>query len=155
MKKYSQETWVGLFMTFGLICVTYLSFQLGHVSLFKTDTYPLTAQFLRVSSLREGNPVTMMGIDIGQITGLDIDQEHQVALVHFRIRKKINIYRDAIASIKTRGLIGEEYMEIDPGGAGELLKPGDTIIDTEPPFDLIETISKYAFGSVENQKNFP
>lgn len=152
MKKYANETWVGLFMTIGLICVGYLALELGHLSLFGSDSYPLTARFSRISEIHAGSPVTMMGIDIGQVAAVSIDQKQRQAVVRFRVRNGIEIYSDAIASIKTQGLIGEKYLDIDAGGAGDLLKPGGTITDTVPPLDLTDLIGKYAFGSVGNTK---
>jgi len=149
MKPSARESLVGLFMTVGLACVVYLAVQLGDVSLFGDDTYPLEARFSRVATLRAGKPVTMMGIDIGRVTGVHIDQERGQAVVAFRVDKHIAIYSDAIASIKTRGLIGEKYLEIDAGGAGERLEAGEAIFNTEAPVDLNEVISRYAFGSME------
>ncbi|MDA8138157.1 MAG: outer membrane lipid asymmetry maintenance protein MlaD [Desulfobacteraceae bacterium] len=152
MKKYASETWVGLFMTIGLICVGYMAIELGHVSLFGGDSYPLKARFSAISELHAGSPVTMMGIDIGQVTGVSLDQKDHQAVVQFRVRDGIEIYSDAIASIKTQGLIGEKYLDIDAGGAGDQLKPGGTITDTIPPVDLTDLIGKYAFGSVGGNK---
>lgn len=149
MKLSARESLVGLFMAVGLACVVYLAVQLGEVSLFGDGTYPLEARFSRVSTLRAGKPVTMMGIDIGRVTGVHIDQERGQAVVSFRVDKDIVIYSDAIASIKTRGLIGENYLEIDAGGAGERLAPGGVIFDTEAPVDLNEVIGRYAFGAME------
>lgn len=149
MKPSARESLVGLFMTVGLACVVYLAVQLGDVSLFGDDTYPLEARFSRVATLRAGKPVTMMGIEIGRVTGVRIDQERGQAVVSFRVDKDIAIYSDAIASIKTRGLIGEKYLEIDAGGAGERLEAGEAVFDTEAPVDLNEVISRYAFGSME------
>ncbi len=148
MKKFARESWVGFFMTVGLGCVVYMAVELGHLPLWGGDTYALTARFSKVASLRAGNAVTMMGIRIGEVTAVRIDQERGQAVVEFRVQGAIKIYSDAIASIKTQGLIGEKYMEIDAGGGGERLSPGDTIIDTEPPIDLNEVIGKYAFGSI-------
>ena len=148
MKKFARESWVGLFMTVGLGCVVYMAVQLGHLPLWGSDTYVLTARFSKIASLRAGNAVTMMGIRIGEVTAVRIDQERGQAVVEFRVREDIEIYSDAIASIKTQGLIGEKYMAIDAGGGGERLSAGDTIIDTEPPIDLNEVIGKYAFGSI-------
>jgi phospholipid/cholesterol/gamma-HCH transport system substrate-binding protein len=150
MKKFAKESWVGLFMTVGLICVVYLAVQLGDVSLWGTDSYTLQAGFSEISSLRPGSPVTMMGIDIGQVTAVSIDQEQGQAMVRFRVDNAIRVYSDAIASIKTRGLLGERYLAIDAGGGGTPLKSGDTIWDTEAPVDLTEMIGKYAFGTVKD-----
>ena len=77
------------------------------------------------------------------------DQEKQQAIVELQINKEIEIFDDAIASIKTAGLIGDKFVEIDPGGGGDQLANGDTIIETESPVDIMELVSKYAFGDVE------
>jgi phospholipid/cholesterol/gamma-HCH transport system substrate-binding protein len=69
-------------------------------------------------------------------------------VVDFKINKDIQIYDDAIASIKTEGLIGDKFVSIDPGGGGDLLKNGDVITDTESPTDIMDLVSKYAFGDV-------
>ena len=151
MKKYSKETVVGLFMLAGLICVVYMAVKLGNVSIFGDDTYTLYARFDKVTGLHIGNPVDMLGLEVGRVSGLIIDQEKQRAVVAMRIKKGIKVYDDAIAAIKTQGLIGDKYVSIDAGGGGDLLKPGGTIIDTVAPVDLGDIIGKYAFGSVEKK----
>lgn len=148
MKKYSKETVVGVFIMIGLACVAYMTIKLGNVSIFGDDTYTLYARFNKVTGLRTGNPVDMLGLEVGRVSGLSIDQEKQKAVVTMKIRKGLKIYDDAIASIKTEGLIGDKYVDIDPGGGGDQLKPGGSIIDTVSPVDLGELIGKYAFGSV-------
>ena len=149
MKKYSNETIVGIFVILGLLCVGYMTVKLGNVSLFGDDTYPLYARFNSVTGLRVGNPVEMLGMEIGRVAGFRMDQENQVAVVELKIKTDIKVYDDAIASIKTAGLIGDKYVSIDAGGSDELMKPGDTITDTESPVDIGDLISKYAFGDVE------
>ncbi len=151
MLKYKNETVVGIFVVIGLVCVGYMTAKLGNVSLFGDSTYTLYARFTSVSGLRTGNPVEMLGIEIGRVAGFEMDQENLQALVALKINDGIKIYGDAIASIKTAGLIGDKYVSIDPGGADDLLKPGDTITETESPIDLGEAISKYAFGDVEKK----
>jgi len=111
----------------------------------------LYAKFASVSGLRTGNAVDMLGLEVGRIASMELDQKDQRAVVEIKIRKGIKVYDDAIASIKTAGLIGDRYLEIDPGGAGDLLNPGDTITETEAPTDLVELISKYAFGDVSKK----
>jgi phospholipid/cholesterol/gamma-HCH transport system substrate-binding protein len=94
----------------------------------------------------------MLGMEIGKVAGFKLDQDDLLAMVELRIKPDIKIYDDAIASIKTAGLIGDKYVSIDPGGADDLLKPGDTITETESPIDIGELISKYAFGDVEDEE---
>ena len=91
----------------------------------------------------------MLGLDIGRVERLSMDQADQKAVVEMRINKDVKIYDDAIASIKTEGLIGDKYVSIDPGGAGTVLEPGGTITETQPAVDIAELIGKYAFGDVK------
>ena len=151
MKKYSMETTVGVFVLVGLICVGYMTVKLGKVSLFGEDTYPLYARFATVSGLRAGSAVEIYGIEVGSITSLGIDAERQMGLVAMKINKGIKIYDDAAATIKTAGLIGDKLVKIDPGGAGDLLKPGGTITQTSVPSDIEDLIGKYAFGDVKKE----
>ena len=152
MQKYAHETVVGIFVIIGLVCVGYMTAKLGDVSLFGDDSYTLYARFNSVSGLRVGNSVEMLGMEIGKVAGFKLDQDDLLAMVELRIKPDIKIYEDAIASIKTAGLIGDKYVSIDPGGADDLLKPGATITETESPVDIGELISKYAFGDVEKEE---
>ena len=121
MKKYSKETVVGIFVVIGLLCIGYMTVKLGNVGFFGDNTYSLYAKFNTVTGLREGNPVNMLGLEIGRVEKFTMDQENQQVMVEFKINKGIEIYDDAIASIKTEGLIGDKYVSIDPGGGGDLL----------------------------------
>ncbi len=152
MKKYKMETAVGLFVVIGLIFIGYMTVKLGHVSLWGDETYALSARFTSVTGLRKGSPVYMLGIDIGRVEQISLDQKENKAVVEIRVKKGIQIYDDAIASIKTEGLIGDRYLSIDPGGAGEPLNAGGIIIDTRPAVEIDDLIGKYAFGDVKKSK---
>jgi phospholipid/cholesterol/gamma-HCH transport system substrate-binding protein len=149
MKKYTMETTVGIFLVVGLLCVGYLTVKLGHVSLLGDNAYSLFARFTSVTGLRAGSLVYISGIHVGRVEKLTMDQESQKAVVEIRVQNDIKIFDDAIASIKTEGLLGDMHLSIDPGGAGALLKPGGTITETQPAVDIADLISKYAFGDVK------
>jgi len=151
VKKYAMETTAGIFVVIGLVCIAYMTVKLGHVSFLGEKTYPLYATFTTVSGLRAGSPVDMLGIEVGRVERITMDQKKQIAVVEIGIQKDIKVYDDAIASIKTEGLIGDKYLSIDPGGAGKLLGPGGTITETQPAVDIVDLIGKYAFGEVKKQ----
>ena len=151
MKKYAMETTVGIFLVFGLLCIGYMTVKLGHVSLLGDNTYSLFARFITVSGLRAGSPVNILGMEVGRVGRLTMHQKDQKVVVEIRIQKDIKVYDDAIASIKTEGLIGDMFLSIDPGGAGKLLGPGGTITETQPAVDIVDLIGKYAFGEVKKQ----
>ena len=149
MKKYAMETTVGVFFFVGLLLIGIMTVKLGHVSFFGEKTYTLSARFTSVTGLRVGSPVYMFGIEVGRVERLTMDQKDRKAAVELQIKQGIKVYDDAIATIKTEGLIGDKYLGIDPGGAGELLKPGGTITETQPDLDIGDLIGKYAFGDVK------
>ena len=148
MKKYAQETVVGIFVVIGLIAIAYMTVKLGNVGFLAEKAYTLHAKYTSVTGLRVGSPVNLLGLEVGRVQSFEMDQENQVAVVTLKINNGIQIYDDAIASIKTEGLIGDKFVSIDAGGGGDLLEDGDTITDTESPTDLMDLVSKYAFGDV-------
>jgi phospholipid/cholesterol/gamma-HCH transport system substrate-binding protein len=151
MKKYTMETIVGIFVTLGLICIGYMTVKLGNVHLLGDDSYPLVAKFTTASGLKIGNPVNILGIEVGRVEHISMDQQNQKAVVQIKIKNGIKVYDDAIAAIKTEGLIGDKYMSIDPGGSGTLLGPSGVITDTQAAVDIVELVSKYAFGEIKNK----
>ena len=152
MKKYVMETAVGIFVAIGLLCVGYLTLKLGNIGILEGDQYRVLAKFSSVSGLRAGSTVQMYGIEVGRVERLGMDSEAQQAQVEMLIRKDVKIYEDALAAIKTEGLIGDKYVSIDPGGMGDPLKPGDSIIQTQAAVDVGDLISKYAFGDVKKEE---
>lgn len=155
MKKYAMETTVGIFVTIGILLMGYMTVKLGHVSLLGDDSYRLSAPFTSVSGLRVGSAVYALGIEIGRVEDISMDQEGQKAIVVMKIRNGIKVYDDAIASIKTEGLIGDKYVSIDPGGGGTLLASGETITETQAAIDIGDLIGKYAFGDVKKTNEDP
>lgn len=149
MRKNSVEITVGIFVVIGLLCVAYMTVRLGKLDLLGGKYYTVKARFSSIAGLKPGSSVEMLGIQVGQVDGFMIDQENQQAIVEMKIRNDIKIYDDAIASIKTSGLIGDKYVKIDAGGSEDVLEPGGTILDTESPVDIEELISKYVFGGVK------
>jgi phospholipid/cholesterol/gamma-HCH transport system substrate-binding protein len=148
MKKSSVELGVGIFVLIGLICVGYLTIRLGKMEFFKEEHYFLNARFQSVSGLKAGANIEIAGVQVGQVGSISLDLEQQVALVQLKIKKEVVLTDDVIASVKTAGLIGDKYIKLSPGGSDEILKPGDTILETESALDVEELISKYAFGDI-------
>ncbi len=138
MKKFNTEVAVGLFICIGLLCMAYVSIKLGKVDLFKNDYYPIRAAFTSVTGLKENTDVEIAGVKIGTVKSIKL-KDYQ-AIVTMLIKKDIPIQEDAIASIKTNGILGEKYIEIQPGGSTKILGPNGIIMDTEPPFDLLSVI---------------
>ncbi|MDX1411604.1 MAG: MlaD family protein, partial [Nitrospirales bacterium] len=97
--------------------------------------------------LKRGASVEIAGVEVGRVKQIGLKKD--LALVVLAVQDGIPVYSDALASIKTRGIIGEKLMELSPGGAGELLQNGGIILDTESGIDLEQVISQYIHGTVE------
>jgi phospholipid/cholesterol/gamma-HCH transport system substrate-binding protein len=146
MKKFDLELTVGLFMIAGILCLGYLSIKLGRMEVLGGKGYEIEAVFSNSGGLKSGSSVEIAGVEVGRVKEVVLD-DYQ-ARVTINLPMNIEIQEDAIASIKTKGLIGEKYLEITPGGAEELIGPGGRIRDTQPPVDLEQLISSYIFGKL-------
>ncbi|MFO7784115.1 MAG: outer membrane lipid asymmetry maintenance protein MlaD [Thermodesulfobacteriota bacterium] len=146
MRRFDLELSVGLFILFGIICLGYLSINLARMEVFGTRGYEVYAMFTDVGGLKKGAQVVIAGVDVGRVK--DITMEDYRAKVYLNIREGLEIPEDTIASIRTKGLIGEKFISITPGGAEEIIPPGGRIWDTEPAVDLEQLISKFAFGEI-------
>jgi phospholipid/cholesterol/gamma-HCH transport system substrate-binding protein len=151
MKKYEMETIVGIFVLVGILAMGYMTVKLGDLTIFGDRGYHLYARFTSVTGLRVGSAVYIAGIRVGQVEELAYDQKTHKALVKLSIKSGIEVYDDAIASIRTEGLIGDMHLRLDPGGGGELLAEGGVIIETHPPLDIADLVSRYAFGEVKKK----
>ncbi len=148
MKRSSIELGVGIFMLIGILCVGYLTIKLGKMELMGDNFYWLDAKFQSASGLKTGAQVEIAGVQVGQVDEISLDSVRHMAIVRLKIKKGVVLTDDVIASIKTSGLIGDRYIKLLPGGSDNILKNGDQIIETEPPVDIEDLISKYVFGKV-------
>jgi phospholipid/cholesterol/gamma-HCH transport system substrate-binding protein len=147
MRKLDIEFTVGLFLIAGIICLGYLSIKLGRMEVLGGEGYEVHALFSNSGGLKKGSSVMIAGVEVGRVKGISLE-DYQAKVV-MNVTEGIKIQEDAIASIKTRGLIGEKFVEVTPGGAEETLPPGGRIRETQSPIDFEQLISKYVFGKVE------
>ncbi|OGQ94662.1 MAG: outer membrane lipid asymmetry maintenance protein MlaD [Deltaproteobacteria bacterium RIFOXYD12_FULL_57_12] len=148
MRKVTTELSVGLFMIMGFLAFVYLSLQLGEFSVFALEkNYPINAEFDNVSGLKPGATVEIAGVTVGKVSAISLD-EYDMAKVTMLISRDVSISDDAIASIRTQGLIGDKYIRIAQVGSGERLPDNGTILETESAVDLEALISKYIFGKI-------
>ncbi|MDQ1333496.1 MAG: phospholipid/cholesterol/gamma-HCH transport system substrate-binding protein [Thermodesulfobacteriota bacterium] len=146
MRKFDLEFAVGLFMVMGILCLGYISIKLGKMEILGDKGYEVEAVFSNSGGLKTGSSVVIAGVDVGRVKRVALD-DYQARVV-LNLPLNVKIQEDAIASIKTKGLIGEKYVEITPGGADELIKPGGRIRDTQSAVDFEELISNYVFGKL-------
>jgi phospholipid/cholesterol/gamma-HCH transport system substrate-binding protein len=135
MKKSNLELAVGLFMLIGICCLCYLSVKLGKMEIMGGDTYPLYAEFDSASGLKQGAFVEIAGVEVGRVDSIIFLPAKGVARVNLRIN--------------TRGIIGDKFLKLKPGGSEKLLASGARIRETESSVDIEELLSKYIHGKVE------
>jgi phospholipid/cholesterol/gamma-HCH transport system substrate-binding protein len=146
MTRINTEVVVGFFLLLGLLALGYLAVKLGKMEVVGGSGYTVQATFSNVAGLRVGTSVEIAGVDVGWVEGIHL--KNFQAVVAFRIKDEVQLPEDSIASIRTKGLIGEQFVRISPGGAERNLQPGDEIKETEPPVDIMELIANYAFGKI-------
>jgi phospholipid/cholesterol/gamma-HCH transport system substrate-binding protein len=147
MEKTKLELVVGVFVLIGIVCLGYLSIKLGKLEVIGGNLYHVDAEFDTVSGLRPGATIEIAGVEVGRVKAIRLKEDRAVAT--FAINDGIKLYDDTIASVKTRGIIGEKFVSLSPGGGGVQLKPGQTIRDTESGLDLEELVSQYVHGKVK------
>jgi phospholipid/cholesterol/gamma-HCH transport system substrate-binding protein len=137
---------VGVFLVLGLLALGYLSIKLGRVSVLGASGYAVTVEFPSVGGLKAGSAVEIAGVEIGRVESIGLaDYQARVVL---RVNRDVKLQEDSIASIKTKGLIGEKYVRISPGGSDKIIPPNGRIREVEAPVDFEELLSKYIFGKV-------
>lgn len=146
MKKFDLELAVGIFLLIGILSIGYLSVKLGNLDLTGKRSYTILAEFEKAGGIKAGAVVEIAGVEVGSIKNIRLT--NNAALVELTLDDTVKIYDDAIASIKTKGLIGEKFIQITPGGSEKILPTGGKIRDTESAVDIEELISKFVFGKV-------
>ncbi|MFT4585329.1 MAG: phospholipid/cholesterol/gamma-HCH transport system substrate-binding protein [Gammaproteobacteria bacterium] len=146
-ERSSVELSVGLFVSIGIAALVYLAVNLGDLQLLSSDGYLLKARFVSSSGLIEGAFVEVGGVRVGTVAKIAIDYDSYESIVEMKLDERIKLQDDAIASIRTSGIIGDKFVKIAPGGSETLLEHGGEIFETESSINLEELISKYIFES--------
>jgi len=147
MMRLNVETAVGLFVLFGIVCLAWLSVKLGKLEIMGGDYVPVHAEFASVSGLKKGVSVEIAGVDVGKVESITLN-DHK-ADVLLKIRKGVRLQEDTIASIRTRGLIGDKFVNLSPGASDRLIPPNGKIRETESAVDLEELIGEFIHGSAK------
>jgi phospholipid/cholesterol/gamma-HCH transport system substrate-binding protein len=147
MKKFDLQLAVGFFMLIGIFSLAYLSIRLGKLETMSGGSYTVHADFINAAGVKEGTVVEIAGIEVGKVVNLSLTKDYR-ASVTFAIKKSVAIQEDASASIRTKGLIGEKFVQISPGASDKLIPDGGKITETESVTDIEDLISRYIFGKV-------
>lgn len=146
MSKINIQLITGIFVILGIAAFTYMAVTIGGARFGNLPGYTLQARFTNISGLQTGAIVEAAGVRVGTVSAIDFDPDSYEAIVSLRINENVPVQEDAIAAIRTQGIIGEKFVKLSPGGFDELLGDGDELYETESAVSLEELVSKYIFS---------
>lgn len=139
-RTFSVEFLVGIFTMFAVAAGGYLSIGLGDLKIFGSDSYIVNAEFDNVSGLKSGAAVEVAGVPVGDVAEIKLKDPR--AIVVLRLQKNFKLKDDDIASIRTKGIIGDRYVKISRGASDTIIEPNGTMVETESVVDIEDIIGK-------------
>jgi phospholipid/cholesterol/gamma-HCH transport system substrate-binding protein len=150
MGKRSIETLVGVFVLLGMLGLVFLAMKAANLgSVGGGDTYRVLARFENIGGLKVRAPVRTAGVTVGRVTSIALDAKTYQGVVSMEIDRGFQFPKDSAAKILTAGLLGDQYVGLEPGGDDKYLAPGDTVPQTQSAVVLENLIGQFLSGRVE------
>ena len=147
MEKKSVEILVGVFVLLGLLGLVFLALKAANLGSFSAgDTYTLYAKFDNIGGLKVRGPVRSAGVTVGRVASIMLDSKTYQGVVRLEVQRQVQFPMDSSARILTSGLLGDQYIGLDPGGDEKMFQPGDTIRQTQSAIVLESLISQFLFS---------
>ncbi|MDO9313447.1 MAG: outer membrane lipid asymmetry maintenance protein MlaD [Burkholderiaceae bacterium] len=147
MQKSRHEVWVGLFVMIGAAALLFLALKAGNLLSLNFDaTYGVVARFDNIGGLKPRAAVKSAGVVVGRVDSISFDDKTFQASVALQLQQKFQFPKDSSAKILTSGLLGEQYVGIEPGGNEKNLAAGDVITQTQSAVVLENLISQFLFN---------
>jgi len=147
MTKRNIEILVGLFVVLGLLALVFVALKAANLASFSNgDTYRLTARFDNIGGLKPRAPVRSAGVVVGRVTSIALDPKTYQGVVELDLDRRFQFPKDSAAKILTAGLLGDQYIGIEPGGDDANLAPGATIAQTQSAVVLENLIGQFLTG---------
>ncbi|MDR0996083.1 MAG: outer membrane lipid asymmetry maintenance protein MlaD [Zoogloeaceae bacterium] len=151
MNKAALDLWVGFFVALGIAALLFLALKVGSLTgVDIKNPYVLTAQFDNVGGLKVNGPVRSAGVLVGRVSGITFDPETYEAKVTLNIDSRYHFPKDTFASIYTSGLLGDQYVGLEPGGDDKMLASGDAIFKTQSAVVLEKLVSQFLFNKASD-----
>ncbi|MCF6256487.1 MAG: outer membrane lipid asymmetry maintenance protein MlaD [Gammaproteobacteria bacterium] len=153
MHSRSVQIWVGLFVVAGMAALLMLSMKVSNISAFtESEGFEVTGYFENIGGLKVRSPVTMAGVVVGRVANIGFDKDSYEAVVTLNIQNEYdNIPVDSSASIFTAGLLGEQYIGLEAGGAEEVLKAGSELELTQSAIVLEQIIGQFLVSQADKE----
>ena len=153
MNRSTIDLWVGIFVAAGFAGLLFLALKVGNLASFSTDpTYQVQARFANIGGLKVRAPVKSAGVVVGRVGDVRFDNESFEAIVSMNLSAAYQFPRDTTAKILTSGLLGEQYVGLEAGGDGMMLKSGDRLRLTQSAVVLENLISQFLFKSAAEDR---
>lgn len=150
MKRTTIDIWVGIFVVIGLAALLFLSLRVGNLGGAKLqEPYELLARFDNIGGLKVRAPVKSAGVVVGRIEKIVLDSQTYQAMVTMKMDSRYHFPKDTFATINTSGLLGEQYIGLEPGGDEQSIEPGGVIKKTQSAVVLEKLISQFMFNAAE------
>ena len=147
MSRSMIDLWVGVFVALGIGALLFLALKVGNLATFSTNqTYQVEAKFANIGGLKVRAPVKSAGVVVGRIADIRFDNDSYEALVTMNVDQQYKFPRDTTAKILTSGILGEQYVGLEAGGDGVMLKNGDRLRLTQSAVVLENLISQFLFN---------
>ena len=153
MQRKSLDVWVGLFVVLGAAALLFLALKAGNMSSISfAKTYDVTARFDNIGGLKPGAPVKSAGVVVGRVDNIGLNGKTFQAEVRLKMQSGYAFPKDSSAKILTSGLLGEQYIGLEPGGDTNNLAQGDRITMTQSAIVLENLISQFLFSKAAEGK---
>jgi phospholipid/cholesterol/gamma-HCH transport system substrate-binding protein len=147
MGKKGIETMVGVFVLLGMVGLVFLALKAANLGSFNAgSTYSLTARFDNIGGLKRHAPVRSAGVTVGRVVSIELDRKTYQGVVHMELDTKVEFPKDSSARILTAGLLGDQYIGLEPGADEKSLVAGDAIKQTQSAVVLESLISQFLFN---------
>jgi phospholipid/cholesterol/gamma-HCH transport system substrate-binding protein len=147
MNKHAIETMVGGFVLLGLGAIVFLALKAANLGSFSgAKGYELTANFDNIGGLKPRAPVRSAGVNVGRIVSIHLDTKTYQGVVKLQVNEGVTFPKDSTAKILTAGLLGDQYVGIEPGADDKTYAPGETIKQTQSAVVLENLIGQFLFN---------
>ena len=156
MNRTVLDLWVGFFVALGITAVMFLALKVGNLSsAHLSESYVLQAKFDNIGGLKVRGPVKSAGVVVGRVADIRFDPQTYEAVVVLNIDARYNFPKDTFASIYTAGLLGDQYVGLEPGGDERMLAAGDTVFKTQSAVVLEKLVSQFLFNKAAEGQDQP
>jgi len=153
MNRSMIDLWVGIFVAVGFAALLFLALKVGNLATFSTaQMYRVDAKFANIGGLKERAPVKSAGVVVGRVVDIRFDNESYEAIVSINLGYQYQFPRDTTAKILTSGILGEQYVGLEAGGDGVMLKHGDRVRLTQSAVVLENLIGQFLFNKAAEGK---